>query len=213
MSDDAESISPKADETPGQPTTNIEPAKRGGFRLWRVALTTLPMILAAIGIFLFFGVFEGTQWLEDVTKPPLVPVEGNVTYKGEPLVQGQVSTVPLKPGLRGAIGFIDSEGHFNLRTDIKGTYQDGAYEGEHVVVITKRGPPRGAAPPALVTPAAYADPDKTPFRIVVRRPPAENEHSFTLEDSADEKTVEPPSESKAPNDRESNNESAGRSAE
>jgi hypothetical protein len=68
----------------------------------------------------------------------ITPVHGTVTYKGQPLTEGEVNFVPDGGGpARGARGLLDSSGYYTL-----GTFDaaDGAYAGKYKVTVIARGP-------------------------------------------------------------------------
>jgi len=67
----------------------------------------------------------------------LAPVSGKVTYKGQPVTQGEISFVPEDSGNRGAHGMLDAQGNYQLSTYDPG---DGAYVGKHRVAIVSVGP-------------------------------------------------------------------------
>jgi hypothetical protein len=64
----------------------------------------------------------------------LVPVEGVVLYKGQPLADATVSFDPGNPELRSAVGITDAEGKFVMMTL---NPKDGAAPGKYKVAIAK----------------------------------------------------------------------------
>jgi hypothetical protein len=65
--------------------------------------------------------------------PDMVPIKGEVTYKGKPLAEGQVVYLPKAPGVgRQASGSLQSDGTFVLTTQVGG---DGAMYGEYDIVV------------------------------------------------------------------------------
>ena len=112
--------------------------------------------------------------------PPLVAATGQVMYQGKPLAGAEISTRHTNGNLRSSVGWTDEQGRFTLRTDIDG-YIDGAYAGEHQVVVTASEIINAPAAPPLLTPAKYASLDTTPLRIVVSRVATENEYVLKLE--------------------------------
>jgi hypothetical protein len=64
-------------------------------------------------------------------RPPLAPVEGEVTVNGKPLKTGRVVFYPAQG--RSATGLLGQGGSFRLTTFDSG---DGALLGEHVVTVT-----------------------------------------------------------------------------
>jgi hypothetical protein len=143
-------------------------------------MTILPLALVVFGGAAFFA-YGGMEWLNDVMTPALAPVEGEVLIEGKPLVGAVVNTKPAKKGLMGAVGVTDEQGRFTLETDVKGTYQPGAYVGEHVVTVVKRAASGGGAMPALVSPEEYASFATTPFRITVSQSAEGAKVRFDLE--------------------------------
>ena len=70
-------------------------------------------------------------------EPGLASVQGRVTYKGQPVTQGDIYFSPTEPGVRGAQSPLDSDGSYQLGTFAP---EDGAYAGPHKVSIVSRGP-------------------------------------------------------------------------
>jgi hypothetical protein len=62
----------------------------------------------------------------------VVPAKGKVTYKGQPLTQGDITFEPIENG-REANGSIKPDGTFELTTFKQG---DGAVAGKHRVSVT-----------------------------------------------------------------------------
>ena len=104
--------------------------------------------------------------------PPLVPVEGTVTFEGQPLANANVQLIPQGQNL-GQTGFAktDTAGKFAIGTADGKT--KGAAAGEYKVVISKHVKPDGsdyvARPdedPMLANfkellPAVYSNPEQT----------------------------------------------------
>jgi hypothetical protein len=91
-------------------------------------------------------------------------------------------TKPVKGKRMGGYANADEEGRFTLSTDVDGSYQEGAYAGEHLVRVGLYGPPTGtAAPPPLLTPEKYASFETSPFRVVVQKPPERTVLTLKLE--------------------------------
>src|SRR4051812_4983906 len=67
----------------------------------------------------------------------LAGVRGRVTYKGRPVGEGEGYFSPIKPGIRGAQGPLDSDGYYQLGPFAPG---DGAFAGGHKVSVVSRGP-------------------------------------------------------------------------
>lgn len=70
-------------------------------------------------------------------EPGLAGVQGRVTYKGQPVTQGEIYFTPDQPGTRAAQSPLDSDGRYQLGTFAP---KDGAYAGSHKVSIISRGP-------------------------------------------------------------------------
>lgn len=88
--------------------------------------------------------------------PQTIPISGRVTYKGQPLTQGEVRYVPDDPGARQARGTLDSSGKFRLTTF---ALNDGAMPGGYRIAIISLEPHAGepgrdesqaAAPPRAI---------------------------------------------------------------
>jgi hypothetical protein len=71
-----------------------------------------------------------------VNLPTLIPVNGKVTYKGQPLTEGTVRFEPDDGYGRMATGKLQSDGSFILSTY---TDADGVVAGHHKVFITEPG--------------------------------------------------------------------------
>lgn len=170
MSDEGSQASPDPiDQTPAQ-TPAQSPAIRPGV----ILLVVLPvaLLLAVAGI--FFGLFDGVQWLSDALKPARVSVVGRVVYNGEPLSDAIIETRPIDGDLMGAIGAGDDQGQFKLLTQIRGDFLDGAYAGEHQVTVKRYDTSVMAfGPPPLLTPSKYASFNTSPLRINIEAGQAE----------------------------------------
>jgi hypothetical protein len=153
---------------------------RQQFRLRNVLYVVIPIGLLVCGGFLFVSYFQGLERLADWSRPPLVAAEGRVLYRGEPLANAQLATRPLRAGTRGAMGWTDDLGYFRLQTDLNG-YVEGAFAGEHQVVVTAYERLNAPAAPPLVTPDLYASFATTPLRIVVSPTPEKNVFEFALQ--------------------------------
>ena len=81
-------------------------------------------------------------------------VTGTVTQAGLPVRDAEVTF--LTSGRPTSVGTTDAEGRFTLSTR---RLNDGAYAGQHVVVITKSTP--------SARPDKYQSPDTTPLRAEV----------------------------------------------
>jgi hypothetical protein len=166
-----------------QPDEQCTPAaaldKRSSFSLLRVLRIVVPVFLLGAACVVFFGFFDGMAWLADLMKPPLTHSTGQVLLNGEPLAHGEVRTKPATPGLAGAIGFLNELGEFELKTEIKGDFIDGAYPGEHKVTVTKYGMAQGPVAPLLV-PQEYTSFATTPLTITISRDSADNKFPLPI---------------------------------
>ncbi|SIO20099.1 hypothetical protein SAMN05444166_2960 [Singulisphaera sp. GP187] len=70
-------------------------------------------------------------------EPGLNSVRGRVTYKGQPVTQGEIYFTPDKSGARAAQSPLDSDGRYQLGTFAP---KDGAYAGSHKISVVSRGP-------------------------------------------------------------------------
>lgn len=97
---------------------------------------------------------------------PTARVSGRITYRGQPLVHGEIKFFPLQEsgeGVRVAYGTLDSQGRYRLGTYREG---DGAIVGDHRVAVecpeqaTTDGGKRGEIPePAKgLIPSRFTDP-------------------------------------------------------
>jgi len=149
------------------PASEASSCAASSLRMGNILKLVIPIAVLLGGAFLFFGVFDGAKWMTDAMKPPLVDVTGQVLFNGEPLPQAQISTQPLEPGLRGAIGTTDEQGRFSLLTQVEGDFLKGAYAGEHLVTVVRRHDVMTFGVPPLMTPEVYSSFDSSPLRIVV----------------------------------------------
>jgi len=130
------------------------------------------------------------------SRPPLAPVQGKITYGGQPVPQGVVTFYP-KEG-RSATGRIQPDGTYCLTTFEPG---DGAVIGQHKVTIEavrftnigsppksfedeirqaqEKTPPSSHPPePHWLVPPRYAKRETTPLTFEVR--PGQNIANFNL---------------------------------
>ncbi len=116
--------------------------------------------------------------------PKTYPVQGVVTYKGDPLDDAGISFVPDGGQQRGAVGRTNAEGKFTLMTFVAG---DGALPGKYRVTITKSVVEGGqltedsSAPSGktkYLVPAKYSDPSKSGLIATVNE---KNENAITFE--------------------------------
>lgn len=109
--------------------------------------------------------------------PSVAPVQGKVTFNGQPLTTGRVMTMPAAG--RGAGGEIKRDGTFELTTP---DYGDGAIPGAHKVAV-RAFDESGATDPEFASgksliPARYANPMTSGLMIEVT---ADGENAPTLE--------------------------------
>jgi hypothetical protein len=156
-----------------------ESSAASGMRFGRILAVVFPLALLAMGLAAFFA-WGGPEWLTELTRPALVPVEGRVLHHGAPVAGALVTTRPAKRNRSGAIAVTDESGRFQLKTDVEGTLTNGAYPGVHKVTLVVHGPPPGgAAPPPVISPPEYASFDRTPVTIEVQSQP--NEFDLVIE--------------------------------
>ncbi|MBM4000472.1 MAG: hypothetical protein FJ297_13200 [Planctomycetes bacterium] len=154
------------------------------FRLARVLLLVVPLVVLVVGGYAFLTVFGGMERIAAWTRPPHVPVKGRVSWNGKPVKGAQVMTRPSKSNLRGSIGATDADGAFELLLDVGGRYEDGAYVGDHAVTVALYGPHPPATPPPLLSPAEYAGFDTTPLHFEVSRDAEKNKWKIAIEGEA-----------------------------
>jgi hypothetical protein len=87
----------------------------------RHAFTCQLLLLAVLGLTLGCG----------ESHPPVAPVAGKVTYKGQPCTAGRLLFLPVGGGKQG-LGAIQPDGSFRISTFGDG---DGALVGTHNVLI------------------------------------------------------------------------------
>jgi hypothetical protein len=109
--------------------------------------------------------------------PPVAPVKGTVTWKGQPVAGASVMFMPGAG--RPATGTTDAEGHYRLSAFGE---TNGAMLGQYKVTITKRVPISDApyAPERSEIPPAYADAATSPLKAEVTAA-GPNEFTFDLE--------------------------------
>lgn len=173
---------------------NDAPEGESSFRIGRVLTVLIPLVLLA---FLGFGfiAMDGQTWVARLLRPPLAPAKGSVFYKGKPVVDATIMTSLANGTMPGALGQTDEYGEFVLQTDIRGTYEQGAYTGKHklTVAVYEVNPGPGAA--SLKTPGKFASMADTPLTVEVVNGGL-NEFRIRLDDYLEEgEGVEPGSES------------------
>lgn len=111
--------------------------------------------------------------------PATAPVEGTVTYQGEPVESGTVTFFP-EGGERPASGLLGANGEFTLTTYEKG---DGAVLGTHkVVVVSMKDSATVGTGTSMdsAIPLKYSTPDTTPLSYEVEE--GQNTFEISLED-------------------------------
>ncbi len=167
-------------DSQASPVADSEPAKQqAAFRINAILKIVVPIALLMGAGLVFFGVYDGAQWLSDAAKPALVKVDGRVVFNGKPVPDAAIETRPVTGNLRGAIGTGDHDGKFKLLTQLRGDFLDGAYVGEHQVTVKGYDMHAGMSlgPPPLLTPGKYASFATSPLRITV----AEGQTEIVLE--------------------------------
>jgi hypothetical protein len=103
----------------------------------------------------------------------MVPIQGRVTFKGQPLKHGSIAFHPLKTVQQGVphrmgMSQIKSDGSYSLSTFKK---DDGVMPGEYSVAVIYREKPKPSDPYDVVTPSIipehYGLPGKTPLKVTV----------------------------------------------
>jgi hypothetical protein len=113
----------------------------------------------ALGLSSILAGFLGGCGSEYDAHPLTVPVQGKVTYNGEPVPKGTITFQP--DGGRPAVGEIQPDGTYRLSTFGE---KDGAIPGTHkVMIIANTGDPTkmpsspGYVPPKDLVPKKYGD--------------------------------------------------------
>lgn len=91
-------------------------------------MSRLPFVLFSACCALLLGC-DAKPGLEGV-----VPVQGTVTYNGEPVEGATVTFMPSSAGGKAAVGKTDDSGHFTLTTQNPG---DGALPGDYLITVRK----------------------------------------------------------------------------
>lgn len=124
-------------------------------------------VLAVVGLsalILSTGCSGGGEDEWTAKRPPVVPAEGTVTYKGEP-VEGATVTFIEEGGTNSAAGVTDSSGHFSANAFPP---DEGAVAGKYKVTVRKTEsaatPAAGShedssAPPRDLLPIKYTKPE------------------------------------------------------
>ncbi len=176
MSDESGQAVPESATEPGSGSSSDGVSGNGGsgngaarVRPGAILMVVVPIGLAVVGGFVFFGIYDGVQWLSHVARPARVGVAGRVLFNGEPLPNAVIATRPADGDWGGAIASSDEQGNFKLLTHLNGDFLDGAYVGEHQVTVKGYDPNVNPmfGPPPLLTPDKYASFDTSPLRIMV----------------------------------------------
>ena len=122
------------------------------------------LILAGVIVW----VFNGCSHSIDAIPADVIPVEGTLTYRGEPVPEAQLTFRGDNPS-EPAFAVTDSSGKFRCMTNDS---SDGMPAGEYVVTISS---------PRIGIPAKYADDDSTPLCVTVEEA-RENRFILELED-------------------------------
>lgn len=118
------------------------------------------------------------------------PVSGQVTYKGKPVPNANVSFTPAEGASRAATGLTDGNGNFTLGTL---STSDGALPGNYRISVIARGPDRlpkpgetGSGMPGEmmpgepIIPLKYFQPDTSGLTFEVK--PGSNHAKLELKD-------------------------------
>jgi hypothetical protein len=124
-----------------------------------IAVVLLLLVLAVAGTIAAVG---GVEPFRDLISPALVEVTGKVTYNGKPMSDGFIQTYYERKGWMGALGLIEKDGTFRLRTN----GEPGAFSGSHRVIVSWMD---NNFPPQSLLPERYGDPRKTPFVVHISR--------------------------------------------
>jgi hypothetical protein len=166
---------------PVQPTAPRQTKKLQWGKVLRVVVPVAVLAVLAVGMVRFLDM---DALLGGLTRPKLAPAGGKVLYQGEPLRNGQVMTHPMDSRGLPALGWTDDEGKFTLKTDVQGSFVEGATVGVHRVTVTAYQPISGPAAPPLLTPEQYASFGTSPLRITIRANAADNQFEFILDGDA-----------------------------
>lgn len=176
----SENVTP--DESPADAPSEQANAARPGISFKRILMIILPVALVLVLYVVGFGVFDGARWLRELMEPPLVAGSGQVMYRGKPLANGELQTQHEKAGVRGAAGFLDADGRFDLQTERDGDWLPGAFVGKHKVTVVLYPEQQTTAGTPPITPLKYASFETTDQSIVVSKNADENTYVITLEE-------------------------------
>ena len=128
-----------------------------------------------VGAFFALGIFSGCGG-RDPNLPPLVPVDGTVTFDGQPLEGAYVQFHPVGDTRGTGAANPDAEGRYEL---IAPDRSKGAPVGEYRVVVSKLVMPDGSpysaadglapmdSPAREMVPDRYSDFDQTVLTVTV----------------------------------------------
>jgi hypothetical protein len=119
--------------------------------------------------------------LGDLARPAIVPVQGKITFQGQPLRNAQIISRPVAGRGLGGFGWTDNEGNITVTTDIRGVRTDGMTVGQHKLAVSAYGSSPGASAPPLLTPEQYASLSTTPLQITVESDAAANHFDLQLD--------------------------------
>lgn len=137
------------------------------FRMGAVAKLLAVVVIMMVAAFVVLGPLDGVTWITNALKPKLVPVTGQVFFNGEPLSNAEITTQPVRKGLRGANGLSDENGRFRLITDVDGEFVEGAYVGQHQVAVIRRHDVITFGPAPSLTPEKYTSFGTSQLQITV----------------------------------------------
>lgn len=146
-------------ETPNADSTSVESStkpRRSGRRWLLIAVV---LILVTVGVTV---ASLGIDAAADLISPNLVDVRGKVTYNGKPLTDGFVQTFYTRKGWMGALGAVEKDGTFQLKTN----GDPGVFSGDHRVVVMWMD---NNFPPKHLLPDRYTQRDTTPLVIHISR--------------------------------------------
>jgi hypothetical protein len=130
----------------------------------------LPRVLAICFSTTLAGLFVGCGSGEE-PNPATVPVQGKVTYQGQPVPKGTITFQPA--GGRPAVGEIQPDGTYHLSTFGE---KDGAIPGAHKVMIlantgdpTKMPSSPGYVVPKDLVPKKYARTETSELEVTVSK--------------------------------------------
>jgi hypothetical protein len=95
-----------------------------------------------------------------------VPVSGHVEWQGKPLEKGMVMFHPEESEPRGVGVGVIANGTYSIRTGARNGIRPGAYRVT-VAEFTAPTSSVAGAPPALLTPKQYSQPQTTPLKFTV----------------------------------------------